>query len=87
MDERNQIGVLTQFILARPFPETSPTEFETRRPPRGPQEASRKLPAGPKSAPRSLLLLIFIFLFLFAFTLPHMFPEGFPNRLGEHIVQ
>ena len=27
MDERNQIGVLTQFILARVFPETSPIEF------------------------------------------------------------
>ena len=45
----------------------------------------------PKSAPRgsegasspfSFFLLLLLFLFL-----PHVFPEGFPNRLGEHMVR
>ena len=34
------------------------------------------------SSPFSFFLLLLLFLFV-----PHVFPEGFPNRLGEHMVR
>jgi len=49
------------------------------------QSQFKKLPAGPecpKRPPRSLL-----FLFIIISILPHVFPESFPNRLGEHMVR
>ena len=58
----------------------------SRLPPRLAQDASRTANIAQHDL-RDECKMVEIAQILFVFTLLHVFPEGFPNRLGEHMVQ